>query len=145
MPSCEDILDHIKATYAIGYAARPAAENAFATAMSYWMSGDDHLSLYYLMSGVSHLKKLVYNLYVANYPSVGDFGVPYYLENCAGGDPPEDYELTWLKVIEAYIGANDDHRSGWQLLVDAYQASMYDKPFDLEYHTMWVQRFKSWA
>ena len=50
----------------------------------------------------------------------------------------------WLDIIEAYINAHDDHRSAWQLLTDAYKASMYDKPFDLEYHTMWVQRFKSW-
>ena len=54
-------------------------------------------------------------------------------------DPP-----TLLDFIEAYINADDDHRSAHRLLIDAYQASMYDKPFDQEYHNSWVQRFKSW-
>jgi len=58
----------------------------------------------------------------------------------AGGD----YELTLVKMIEAYIDAPDDARSAQRLLFDAYTASMYDKPFDMEYHTGWVQRFRSW-
>ncbi len=57
----------------------------------------------------------------------------------------EPYELTLIKMIEAYIDADDDHRSAQRLLFDAYQASMYDKPFDREYHATWVQRFRSWA
>jgi len=56
-----------------------------------------------------------------------------------------EYELTLVKMIEAYINADDDHRSAHRLLLDAYQASMYDKPFDKEYHALWVQRFRSWA
>lgn len=59
-----------------------------------------------------------------------------------GGDP---YELTLVKMIAAYIDAHDDHRSAHRLLLDAYQASMYDKPFDREYHALWIQRFRSWA
>ncbi len=54
-------------------------------------------------------------------------------------------ELSLLKMIDAYINADDDARSAQRLLFDAYQASMYDKPFDLEYHTDWVRRFRSWA
>ena len=57
----------------------------------------------------------------------------------------EPYELTLVKMIEAYINADDDHRSGHRLLLDAYQASMYDKPFDQEYHAAWIQRFRSWV
>lgn len=56
-----------------------------------------------------------------------------------------EYELTLVKMIEAYINADDDHRSAHRLLLDAYQASMYDKPFDREYHAAWIQRFRSWA
>ena len=44
------------------------------------------------------------------------------------------YELTLIKMIEAYIDAPDDARSAQRLLFDAYKASMYDKPFDREYH-----------
>ncbi len=55
------------------------------------------------------------------------------------------YELTLVKMIEAYIDADDDHRSAQRLLFDAYQASMYDKPFDQEYHALWIQRFRSWV
>ncbi len=59
-----------------------------------------------------------------------------------GGDP---YELTLVKMIGAYTHAHDDHRAGLLMLMDAYRASMYDKPFDREYHALWIQRFKSWA
>ena len=55
-------------------------------------------------------------------------------------DPP-----TLLDFIEAYIDADDDHRHAHRLLIDAYQASMYDKPFDREYHALWIQRFRSWT
>jgi len=57
---------------------------------------------------------------------------------------PEEYELTLLKMITAFIDAPDDHRSAHRLLLDAYQASMYDKSFDMEYHKNWVTRFKQW-
>lgn len=59
-------------------------------------------------------------------------------------EPSPPYTLTLIKFIEAYINAEDDHRSAHRLLLDAYQASMYDKPFDMEYHKNWVQRFKQW-
>ena len=59
-------------------------------------------------------------------------------------EPPPEYELTLVKFIAAYIDAEDDHRSAHRLLLDAYQASMYDKPFDLEYHKTWIRRFLSW-
>ncbi len=54
-------------------------------------------------------------------------------------------ELSLLAMIAAYIAADDDARSAQRLLFDAYQASMYDKPFDLEYHAAWVARFRSWG
>ena len=67
-----------------------------------------------------------------------------YWANKDQADPPE-YELTLVKIIEAYIAADDDHRTGHRLLLDAYKSSMYDKPFDKEYHALWVQRFRSWT
>ena len=63
----------------------------------------------------------------------------------ANKDASADYELTLINMIQAYIDAHDDHRSAHRLLLDAYQASMYDKPFDKEYHAGWIQRFRSWA
>ena len=56
----------------------------------------------------------------------------------------EAEDFTMLILLQAFIDAEDDHRSAWQLLTDAYHASMYDKPFDLNYHTTWVERFRSW-
>lgn len=56
-----------------------------------------------------------------------------------------EHDMSLVKWIEWYINSNDDHRSAHRLLLDAYQASMYDKPFDQEYHNSWVQRFRSWA
>jgi len=75
-----------------------------------------------------------------HYPFSGIKRVPYYLEHCVGGD-----EFSMEILFTAYLDAKDDERSAWQLLTDAYQASMYDKPFDLEYHKTWVARFKEWA
>jgi len=68
----------------------------------------------------------------------------YFLENHTSAGA-EEYELTLVKIIEAYIDADDDHRSAHRLLLDAFQASMYDKPFDLQYHSDWVKRFRSWV
>lgn len=69
-------------------------------------------------------------------------GIHTDFDELCNGDP---YELTLIKMIEAYIAADDDHRSAHRLLLDAYQASMYDKPFDKEYHAAWIRRFRSWA
>jgi len=66
------------------------------------------------------------------------YTIPYWMQHFGGG------EITIVDLIAAYIDAEDDHRSAWQLLTDAYKASMYDKPFDLEYHKTWVQRFMQW-
>jgi len=56
-----------------------------------------------------------------------------------------EHDMSLVKMIEYYINANDDARSAQRLLYDAYKASMYDKPFDQEYHNTWIQRFRSWT
>jgi len=63
------------------------------------------------------------------------------------GEPPPEYELTITKLIQSFIHPDtiDAERSIWMSLTDAYRASMYDKPFDPQYHAAWVRRFKSWA
>lgn len=63
-----------------------------------------------------------------------------FTELCNGAE----YELTLTKMLGAYIAAPDIDRRSHRYLLDAFSASLYDKPFDLSYHTEWVQRFKSW-
>lgn len=56
-----------------------------------------------------------------------------------------EHDQGLAKWILQYTAAHDDLRAGHRMIIDAYNASMYDKPFDQEYHTLWVQRFKSWG
>ena len=77
----------------------------------------------------------------------GDYtnaGILHYFLDAHTIAEAEAEEFTILALIAAYTNAEDDHRSAWQLLTDAFKASMYDKPFDLEYHKTWVARFKEW-
>lgn len=78
------------------------------------------------------------------YGHTSSFGYTTWL-NVHAGLYNQEADVSLLSWIEAYIAAHDDHRSAHRLLIDAYQASMYDKPFDKEYHSLWIQRFRSWA
>ncbi|MBA7652689.1 hypothetical protein ES703_60528 [subsurface metagenome] len=124
---------------------RDDAYDAFVVAY-YAYPGDDHAALGAIINSVGQLCHCIKWLLDYGWPSMDDFSIIQFLEDhtIAEAAPADPFELTWLKVIEAYIAAEDDHRSAFQLLTDAYKASMYDKPFDLQYHKDWVQRFKSW-
>jgi len=125
------------------------AEQNMTAAIYQWGLGNDHLCLFETMKTAQSLQKctdylapfknLLYGLW--NLERLGNGILDDFTNLCNG----EEYELTLVKMIEAYIAADDDHRSAQRLLFDAYQASMYDKPFDKEYHANWVQRFRSWA
>ena len=78
------------------------------------------------------------------YGHSSSFNYVYWI-NVHQGLYDQESELSLVAMIEAYITADDDARSAQRLLFDAYQASMYDKPFDMEYHSDWVRRFRSWA
>lgn len=54
-------------------------------------------------------------------------------------------DMSLAAWVLRYANAPDDVRSAHTTIIDAYRASMYDKPFDLEYHQLWIQRFKSWV
>lgn len=56
-----------------------------------------------------------------------------------------EHEMSLAKWLGYYIWAPDDVRAGHRMLLDAYHSSMYDKPFDAEYHALWVQRFSTWT
>lgn len=60
------------------------------------------------------------------------------------GEAPDEYELTLIKMLGAYIAAPEIDRRSHRYLLDAFRASMYNKPFDLSYHTEWVRRFATW-
>jgi len=106
----------------------------------------DRTHFYHMYAAISYIQGFLTTLTGHTWPDwqgSGLFECLYWLDQEHGGGDP--YELTLVKMIEAYIAADDDHRSAQRLLFDAYQASMYDKPFDQEYHNSWVQRFRSWA
>ena len=118
----------------------------FTTAKSY---GNDPVQIYeflLLCGSVEHLwyaVRYLGELWTAAPDQSSLYESVYWANKDAPGG--EVYELTLIKMIEAYVAADDDHRSAQRLLFDAYQASMYDKPFDKEYHALWVQRFRSWT
>lgn len=96
---------------------------------------------------VFSLKDVLYDLIEAMQYFVYGQTSPYdyvYWFNVHKGLYDKEVDVSWPNIILAYLDAEDNERSAWQLLVDAYQASMYDKPFDLEYHKNWVRRFKEW-
>ncbi len=110
-----------------------------ADAQAHWNAGEDHLAIEDMLLSMYDIRHM--GLEFGGWiPYDLEGPIWYYLTNCVG-----EYELTLVKMIEAYIAADDDHRSAQRLLFDAYQASMYDKPFDQEYHALWIQRFRSWA
>lgn len=149
MSEFDDYLSDFYTQYDNARAWGASCDTDTTNAEIYYAGADDHAALGSLISAV---RKLVdswliwFDTYTFPYPRynlvklldlIGEF-----MADPPVGDP---YELTLIKMIEAYIDADDDHRSAHRLLLDAYQASMYDKPFDQEYHTNWVQRFRSWA
>ena len=109
-------------------------------AWAHWNVNNDHLAIEDILHGLSDANT------AAGYAGYGYDPFAYkgpwwwYFTNCieAGG-------IEFPDVIEAFINTKDDIRSGWVLLTDAYRASMYDKPFDAEYHALWIKRFRSWA
>lgn len=118
------------------------AEEDVQTAYLYWLDNDDRLALNFVIQSAANLVDCVQYIMDKNYPTGGQYSIINFLNlHTAGG---EEYQLTLIKFIEAYINADDDHRSAHRLLLDAYQASMYDKPFDMEYHKNWVARFRQW-
>jgi len=109
-------------------------------AWAHYYAGEDHEAIADILSALSdtaYVADLGYGSWEP-YPVGGPLF--QWLKHYGGGE-----ELTLLAFIEAYIEADDDHRTALQLLFDAFQASMYSKPFDMEYHKNWVRRFTSWA
>lgn len=126
--TAEDEFDYADSWCTLGYAE--------------WALGNDHNALNYLFGSVANLIDGCWLILKKNYPSSGRYSIPSFLaDHTVAGD---DDDFTLLTFIEAFINADDDHRSAHRLLLDAYQASMYDKPFDMEYHKNWVTRFKQW-
>lgn len=121
------------------------AQNAIEPAWSAYQAAfaaDDHTNdaLTNIITAMGQLISTVAHIIDDDYPFDEAYSIVNFLEHhTAGGE-----DFTLLTFIEAYIKADDDHRSAHRLLLDAYQASMYDKPFDMEYHKNWVTRFKQW-
>jgi len=137
-------------TYDIEQAEASAilAHWAVDNARFYYDGGDDHRALQAIIQAGEKWDDVWHRLLYGWSQASGFWrliplveGIRDDFDEVSGG---EEYELTLIKMIEAYIAAPDDARSAQRLLFDAYKASMYDKPFDLEYHTGWVQRFRSW-
>lgn len=121
----------------LGY-AETDAQNAYVA----YLAADYPLAINYLCQSCGNLVDCVEYLIDYGYPSGGLYSIQAFLDQHTGAG--EEYEFTLVKFIAAYIDAEDDHRSAHRLLMDAYKASMYDKPFDMEYHQNWVRRFLSW-
>lgn len=127
-----------------GYATTHGVE-----AFTEWFAGNDHAAIGKLINQTGKFLKM-WRVLIWKTPAPYDYyNIPlmFGLIGDAIGDVPPEYELTVIKMIAAFVDPDtvDDHRHAWMLLTDAYRASMYDKPFDMEYHADWVQRFRSWA
>ncbi len=124
------------------------AERYVTAAFYEYGLGNDHDALREIMSAVKVLqwsvdklapyKNLLYGLW--NLERLGEGIRDDFTNLCDGGE----YELTLNKILGAYISAEELERRNHLLLTDAFRATMFDKPFDKEYHAFWVRTFKSW-
>ncbi len=143
----KETVDDLESRYQASKSYIANASSRTGQARTHWNANQDHAALDDLIEAVAFVvlvfKQIVYKWDdpVLSYPLIDVLKLDWEYTN----ETFPSFDLSFLDIIEAYINADDDHRSGWQLLTDAYQASMYDKPFDLEYHTGWVARFRSWA
>ena len=120
-----------------------------ANALTNWNLPDDHAAIRNLITAASKTAESLgewFDTYIYGYPRYNLIKLMTIIDDrLAALEAAGTYDLTLVKMIEAYIDADDDHRSAHRLLLDAYQVSMYDKPFDREYHALWIQRFRSWT
>lgn len=118
-----------------------AWDNAQLAYLAY-IDNNDHLAVNYLCQSTAQLANSIEYILDEHYPSSGKYSILAFLDEHT--EVGEAEEFTLLTFIAAFINADDDHRSAHRLLLDAYQASMYNKPFDMEYHKNWVARFTQW-
>ena len=124
------------------------AENYYTAAKYEYDTGNDHAAMFEMLGMLFSLQKsvdylapyrnLLYGLW--NLERLGDGIKDDFINLCNGAE----YELTLTKMLGAYIAAPEIDRRSHRYLLDAFKASMYNKPFDLSYHTEWVRRFESW-
>ncbi len=138
-PSCSNALALIKSGASSFVTYYNRAMDHHSDAVTHWGLLEDHLAIEDILSELYDIRQMG-SQWGGWDPYSYEGPIWWYLKNCVA-----EYDLTLVKIIEAYIAADDDHRSAHRLLLDAYQASMYDKPFDQEYHASWIQRFRSWA
>jgi len=61
------------------------------------------------------------------------FGISYFLEHYTISDvePPEEYNLTWLKITEAWMAADTFGRQATILAIDFMRRDVWNKPISL--------------
>ena len=126
------------ASYSLTYSNR--CLDHMADAWSHWNAAEDHLAIEDILKGLSDTNV------AAGYAGYGyapfDYVGPWwwYFTNCIEA-------VTLEAMIQAVISpvALDVDRQVWVLLWDAYRATMYEKPFDLTFHSYWIKQFMTWT
>ena len=125
-----------------------AIDASHDVALAAWYDSDFNYALLVTITGLGSVVECFSNLLLAwgidhALNKVSDLAEGIrddFTDLCTG----EAYELTLQKMLGAYIAAPDLDRRSHRYLLDAFSASLYDKPFDETYHAEWVQRFLSW-
>lgn len=114
--------------------------NHMSDAWTHWGVLEDHEAIEDILSGLSDAN------IAAGYAGYGyapfDYVGPWwwYLTNCVEAVTLEAMDMAFMSP-----DAKDVDREVWVLLQDAYRATMYEKPFNLEFHSYWIKQFTSWT
>jgi len=85
----------------------------------------------HLYSAISHLLGSVARLYDVQLSESPRAGLVNFLSNFTteeNGEPPEEYELTWEKIVNVWLTAPDDGKLFTILAIDSLRKSIWDKP-----------------
>lgn len=85
----------------------------------------------HLYSAISHLLGSVARLYDVQLSESPRAGLINFLENFTAegnGDPPDEYELTWEKIVNVWLTAPDDGKLFTILAVDSLRKDIWEKP-----------------
>lgn len=140
MATCAQVLATMK-TF-MGYAGDQLgyADNDRAIAYSYNVVDDYKNAILHITYALTELITAGQYTILENYPSAGEFPIPYYMENCLGGS----YELSMDDIINTMLVADPDEVQYFIGLVDAYRQSIWNRPFNKEFFAALARGFMEW-
>jgi len=134
----DGLLTHIKANYALAYEDYEQALTKIQNCLTDIAAVTDpnaKAALTKLYNAWSMTNVGVAHLLVRKSTETPPSGVPYFLENytIAEAPEPEEYELTWKKIIMAWSEISDAARMWTITSIDQMRQSIWHKPTKIKW------------